>query len=137
MPEINHISWEPKFSVNIDEIDIQHRKLFDVTNQMIDIYKSNSKGRLKIIEELVEYANVHFRTEKTIMINSQYPDFEEHLRDHDRFIDKVGIFLQGLKKQEESLSQDIVTFLIDWIYNHTTTSDLKIGEHVLKSGSLK
>ena len=137
MPEINHINWEPKFSTHIEEIDIQHRKLFDVTNQMVDIYKGNSKGRLKIIQELVDYANVHFRTEKTIMINSKYPAIEEHLHEHDLFIDKVSIFLKGLKKQEESLSKDMVTFLIDWICNHTTSSDLKIGEHILKSGSLK
>jgi len=133
MWEINYIQWEPKFSTHIDEIDTQHRMLFDITNQMVAIFKSNSKGRLKIIQELVEYANFHFRTEKTIMINSKYPAIEEHLRDHDKFIDKVAIFLQDLKKQEEGLSQDMVTFLIDWLYTHTTSSDLKIGEHVMKS----
>lgn len=138
--KFNHISWEPTFTVHIEEIDSQHRKLFDISNQIIDIYNT-SEGDFnkcyKVIEDLFEYLSVHFHAEQMIFMKSRYPDFREHLREHDEFIDKVGEFIQSYKKKEENLSLNVVSFLTDWIYSHTTSSDLAYAKHLQKSGYLK
>jgi hemerythrin len=137
MDKFKHITWDPKFTVHIEEIDAQHRNLFDIANQLIDIYESNSNECHKIIEKLVEYISIHFHTEQKIMMKSNYPAFNQHVREHDKFIDKVGEFLQSYRKMEENLSANVITFLSEWIYSHTTSLDLKYAEHLLKSGYLK
>jgi hemerythrin len=137
MEKFNHISWEPKFTVHIEEIDAQHRKLFDITNQMIDIYESDSDKCYKVIEDLVEYLSVHFHAEQIILMKSRYPAFKQHVQEHDEFIERVSVFMECYKKKEENLLLNVVTFLTDWIYTHTTSSDLKYAEHLLKSGYLK
>ena len=134
MRKIKHIHWESKFSVHVDEIDAQHQKLYDITNRMVDIYNNNPEDCLNIIHELVEYAVIHFRTEERILIKCEYSAYEEQFRAHEKFYDKVDVLLRDLKNHKEGLSLDIVTFLIDWIYTHTTSMDLKIGEHVLICG---
>jgi hemerythrin-like metal-binding protein len=70
-------------------------------------------------------------------MKSNYPAFKQHVREHNNFIDKVGEFLQSYRKKEENLSEKVIAFLTEWIYSHTTSSDLKYAEHLVKSGYLK
>lgn len=35
--QAEHIVWDPKFSIHIDEIDARHRELFATVNELIDL----------------------------------------------------------------------------------------------------
>jgi len=138
--KFDHIYWEPKFTVHVEELNTQHRKLFDITNQIIDIYNTHDSDFdkcNKVIEDLFEYSSAHFHAEQMIMMKSGYPACQQHFHAHYEFLDKLGDFIQSYKQQEENLSLNIVTFLSDWLYTHTTSIDLAYGKYLLKSGYLK
>jgi len=137
MGVFNHINWEPKFSVHVEEIDAQHRQLFAIANEIMDIYEKDSADCYRIIEGLVEYVSVHFLTEQKVMMKTNYPDIKNHLQQHDIFTEKIVEILRIYKEKERKVSLDIVTFLTDWIYEHTISMDLKYAEHLLKRGYKK
>ncbi len=67
------------------------------------------------------------------MMKSNYPFFQAHLKEHENFTDKVKGFLRGCKDDREGLTLEMLTFLRDWIFSHTTKLDIKFGEHLQKS----
>ena len=94
------IDWKPNLSVNIEQIDGEHKKLVDMINGLHDAMKSGkSKERLGwLLNELVGYAGVHFGTEETLMDRYAYPSTLLHKLEHKKFVGQVGEF----KKQFDS-----------------------------------
>ncbi len=114
-------------------IDSQHKKLFDITNTLIDQYESDPAGCYAPLQELFDYLSKHFHFEQVAMMKSNYPGFQKYLAEHKDFSDKVLGFVQGCKNRKVNLTEDILSFLSGWIITHTTGIDLKLGEHLLKS----
>jgi hypothetical protein len=46
MEKLSRIEWLPLYSVNNEEIDAQHRKLFDITNHLMDLFERDAGDRL-------------------------------------------------------------------------------------------
>lgn len=133
MTKMPYIKWEPHNSVHVNILDEQHRKLFDIVNDLIDEMDSGSKNLLPIIRNLVNYSRVHFHQENMVMMDSNYPGFLKHSREHDRFIEKVEEFLNACKEKDANLERNMVIFLKDWIYTHTTKLDMQYADHLLNN----
>ena len=57
--------WKDNFSVNIEEMDIQHKMFFEYLNQMFDaLQRSDKEENLEhMFDNLTEYADHHFKDE--------------------------------------------------------------------------
>jgi len=130
MNKISYIKWEPKYSVHVDVLDEQHRKLFDIVNDLIDEIEMGSNHLLPVIRDLVEYLSVHFKQESIVMMESNYPGFMQHSREHREFTDKVQAFLQEYENEDAELGLKMIVFLKEWIFNHTTRLDVEYGHHL-------
>lgn len=137
MHKFNHIYWDPKFTVHNESIDRQHQELFRITNNLIDEYEKGSMQCYDTIKELVDYLWEHFRVEQQLMMELNYPSFTTHMEQHKKFMDQVESFLQDHRNGAENLSQNLISFLVNWVSTHTTTLDLQYGEYWLKSQSRK
>ena len=131
MAKMSYIKWEPHNSVHVAILDEQHRKLFDLVNDLIDEIESGSKHLLPIIRDLVRYLRVHFHQENIVMMDSNYPGFLKHSKEHDRFIEKVEEFLNACKEENTDLEINMIAFLKEWIYTHTTKLDLQYADHLI------
>jgi hemerythrin-like metal-binding protein len=130
MNKISYIKWEPKYSVGVEILDEQHRKLFDIVNDLIDEIEMGSKNILPIIGDLVAYISVHFKQESIVMMESNYPGFMKHSQEHRHFTEKVQDFLQDYEQGNEELGLKMIVFLKEWIFNHTTRLDLEYAHHL-------
>jgi len=121
------IVWKPEFSVNIEVIDDQHKKLVNTINILYDAM-SEGKGctvLAEIFNNLAEYTTVHFATEEDFMVRFSYPDYAEHASAHSICVAKVSDFQKRFDKGEVSLSIELVTFLVNWLHNHLLEMDQK------------
>jgi len=132
MGKMEHITWVPAYSVGIEILDAQHRKLFDITNRVIDVYESGSMELLPAIRELVDYLSIHFQSEHTVMMDMNYPHFILHSREHRRFTDSVEEFLKDYQEDNQDLAFKMAMFLKDWIHDHTSLLDVQYGEYLQK-----
>lgn len=133
MEKMERIVWIPAYSVGVDILDAQHRKLFDITNRVIDLYESGSTELLPAIRELVDYLAVHFQSEHTVMMDMHYPHFDLHSREHRRFTEKVEEFLKDYQEGNQDLTFKMAIFLKDWISDHTAILDIQYGEYLTKT----
>lgn len=135
MNKIPRIHWNPIYSVHVDRLDNQHRKIFDIANHLIDVFESGSDDFLSVINELVDYVTVHFHDEQVVMMNAKFPGLSIQTREHDQFIEKVEGFLKDYDEGNKDLGFKMVVFLRDWINNHTTKMDMEYAKYLLKNSA--
>lgn len=132
MIKFNRIYWDSRYTVHADAIDKQHRKLFDIVNELIDKYENGDKRCYDIVEQLVDFLTEHFRAERRLMLEMNYPAFAEHMRQHDNFMNKMEELIK-IYRSGEDITSDMLAFLGNWIFTHTTNIDVKYGEYLLKT----
>jgi len=130
MNKISYIKWEPKYSVHVEILDEQHRKLFDIVNDLVDEVEMGSNQLLPIISDLIDYLSVHFKQESIVMMESNYPGFTKHSREHRDFTEKMKAFLQDYEQGDTELGLKMIVFLKEWIFNHTTRLDIEYAHHL-------
>jgi hemerythrin-like metal-binding protein len=122
-----YIPWEDKYSVNIEEIDEEHKQLVHMINEL---YSAMETGRGKevlslILDKLIDYVKTHFTAENILMEEISYPGREEHKKEHSNFIKKVLGFQKSFKEGKYGLSVEVIFYLKEWLMTHIMESDKK------------
>ena len=130
------IEWNDNLSVNIAEIDKQHRRLVDMINELNDAMKLGKGNAVlgKIINGLIDYTATHFGTEEKYFKTFGYPDAESHKKEHADFVSKVSEFKSGFNKGKLSVSVEVMRFLSQWLQNHIKVIDKKYGPFLNEKG---
>lgn len=133
MKELSRIQWEPKYSVNVEELDVQHRSLFDILNHVVDNYESATNDLLPVIDDLVKYLSYHFHQELMVMKNASYPNFFSHSQEHQKFTEQILEFIKSYKTGNTKLTSEMLSFLSSWIRDHTLKVDKQYGDYLAKN----
>lgn len=130
------IEWSDEMSVNIKRIDEQHKKLIDLLNSlfiaMLDGLAQNVID--KIVSELINYADYHFKTEEYYFEEHNYPGFHSHKIQHSYYKDEILNFKQELLKGKTTVPMDVFNFLKDWLTDHILKSDQKYSKYLNDKG---
>lgn len=121
------IAWSDKYSVGMQIIDTQHKKLFELINQLYEaMTQGKSKDVLgKILKELIDYAAYHFKTEEDLFRKYSYGDKVNHVKTHEDLKQKVLDFNNKFNSGQTNISIEILNFLKDWIDKHILLIDKK------------
>ncbi|QQS35452.1 MAG: bacteriohemerythrin [Ignavibacteriales bacterium] len=131
------ITWSEKYSVNIQSIDTQHKKLAELVNQL---HSALAEGKAKevlskILSELVSYTKTHFAYEEKLLQQEKFPGYLAHKMEHDSLTQKVLSFQKEFQAGKSAFSVELMNFLKDWLINHIVGSDKKYTQH-LKSKNI-
>ena len=89
--------WDDAYSLGIEEIDTQHKHLFEIANRIFTL-KSSSKVKediRDILYELSDYVKEHFKDEEDYMSSINFPYLEDHKQEHQKIIGIVGSILDN------------------------------------------
>ncbi len=121
--------------IGMESIDEQHRGLFEIINRTHDLlledYREDKYDQIKsLIKELEEYADTHFEHEEAYMRQIDHPELKIQEEQHNHFRMKVNELevasLDGDGRQDEVID-DILRYLVKWLYKHIIGSDMLIG----------
>ena len=120
-------TWYKKYSVNNEELDNHHKKLFNLINSLYDncMGKESTHCLEPIIEELVSYSNYHFTAEEQYMKNTGYKDIDKQIFEHRAFTDRALHLQQVVNKDDFELSKELIVFLGNWLLHHVMEEDKK------------
>lgn len=135
MTTISHLQWAPTISVHVDSIDNQHKKLFEITNNLIDIFENGQGDFMSVLTELVDYTTVHFHDEQIVLMNEKYPSFVEHVGEHEKFIEQISEFLELYDHGNKELGFKMVLFLKDWLAYHVSKVDMQYAAFLADKAS--
>ena len=121
------IDWKDSYSVQIKEIDDQHKVLVDLINELhASMKERKSKDVLKgILDKLADYTIYHFGTEENYFEQFNYSDTVAHVDMHFAFVKKITDFIIGFDAGKMFLSMELMDFLNDWLISHICTEDPK------------
>ena len=128
------IKWDDNYLIGCDDVDAQHKQIFDHVNSLIKscIDGSDTAKVKETLDFLVNYAVHHFDDEEALQIKCHFPEYLLHKKLHDDFkitvIDLVKRFNE--KGSSSELSTDINQIVKTWLHNHIISEDKKIGIHI-------
>ena len=130
------IEWDENLSVKIDSIDEQHKVLVDMINDFYEKIRTKAANELisELIKKMKNYTVVHFATEERYFKQYNYPDFENHKREHQDFVDKVVDLEKRFNSGKIVLSFEITNFLKEWLINHIQGTDMKYTNFLIQKG---
>ncbi len=130
------ITWSDALSVQVREIDDQHKRLVQLINSLHDAMKAGQgkEALEKTLQELANYAVYHFRTEENYMQQFSYAGYASHKLKHDAFVKKVTAFQADYVAGKLGLSIELMNFLRDWVTTHIRETDRNYTGTFLRHG---
>jgi hemerythrin len=125
-------TWQPAFSVGHEVIDRQHRRLFALSNELLNaIMQKQSKADTELMmDELVIDIEEHFASEEEIMTAAGYPLSEAHRDIHTDLLLRIKSlrdrFQAGLLPAQELIG--FITY--DVINQHIANEDLRFADTI-------
>ncbi len=121
------IQWTEAMSVGHADLDRDHQRLIGILNHLgINIELGNRSIVEFILDDLADYAQVHFQREERHLEELGFPELERHRSIHQsithRIEDAKWKYFQGLSP---SLEGELLTFLTAWLNHHILVEDMK------------
>ena len=128
------VEWSGKYVIGIDIFDDQHKKLFDLINNLEkSVREGNSRAVIgNTLSELVQYTVTHFSHEERVLLEYGYPDYEYHLQEHNDLLGQVREFKNNIDAGKSVMTMELMGFMVNWLTNHINQTDRKYV-HFLKS----
>ncbi len=130
------VEWKDDYSVGIDSIDQQHKKLLNLINQLqtaVD-YSTGDQFEREALDELVDYTKTHFTYEEGLMRDNDYPDFEPHKAQHEKMFKKVEEVLAEYEQDHDTAMANAAEYLKDWLINHINGTDKEYSSYLIAKG---
>ncbi len=134
------IDWDESFSVNIEEIDEQHKKWIAMINDLHDSLLKDDNNEInhtavKTMESMKEYVRDHFMYEEDYMRIINYPDLADHQNIHCKFYEQFSRYYDDMKSNKILLNTEIMKTLINWLKSHILEEDSKYSIFAQKGDS--
>lgn len=130
-PKLNLAGFTEEYVMDIPEIDEQHKAFFDLLDRIgqaaPDLYKvlddDEVDGVVDVLDELRNYAMLHFRTEEAYMKEVDFPDLSKQKKAHNRFITDLIRLEAELLNGSAMPAITIRNFMHDWYRDHIMSMD--------------
>ena len=124
--------WDNSLSVQVQEIDDDHRKLVDLFNILNhSVAEGDSTDYINaVLEELICCTVWHFRHEERLMLKYAYNGLVEHRTEHQELIDSAKALQQKLLQEGKAISSENVEFLEYWLTGHILGADMELGSYL-------
>jgi hemerythrin len=123
--------WENKYSVGVPSLDAQHKRFFEITNDILNIADNKSSPVLKkdltlLLIELGKYALNHLSYEENCINRYKCPGYESHTLIHDTYRKKIEVYLHSMRNKDTDikvLAKEAAEFSRDWLSSHILNKD--------------
>lgn len=127
MNKPQYINWSKKFSIGNENVDNDHKKLFEIHNDLVDLVSENCSRKefARILSEMTDYVLNHFKKEEAYMRELNFPDYDEHRKRHDEYSYQVAMYNYQLSGPNPPEPIKIIAFIKNWWTNHIVTFDME------------
>lgn len=121
--------WNDDMKIGLPQIDRQHKKLHELLLRCLNIENTskNNASIKKILDELLEYTQYHFRDEEIIMDACGYPFLENHHEVHEMLVKQVKKQIKQFEQGDFSI-KSLLLLLKEWFVEHNMGMDRAVAE---------
>jgi len=128
--------WNSTYETGITRIDIQHKVIVRILNELYDIIiGNNEEDRIsEIIKELVQYTEYHFSEEEKMFDKYGYVNENEHKKEHQKFVKEIHLVISQMNTDKGMLAIELMNFLKDWLTEHILDTDQEYVKYFKEQG---
>jgi hemerythrin len=125
------IEWKDEFSVGVASVDLEHRDLITLINDLHDLTgeDAGTYAILTMLGEIFAQISAHFALEERWMREARYPQYGEHKDDHESLLDELRDIMDRVEDDGGYDSDALSKELGDWFTNHFRTHDALLHRH--------
>ncbi len=130
MPTLN---WSEEYSINVAEIDEQHKELLERVNAIHKAVKAqiDVEELLQLLSGLLDYTRFHFETEERLM-DEHGLSAKNHREEHQVLLTHLSDLVASASQGRYPVFYADYDVSDDWFLAHILQSDKKLGEHLNK-----
>lgn len=137
------IQWSIKYSVGVDFVDDQHKRIFEYVDKAEVYFKAYKAGLAvskddvrNLINELKEYTIRHFNDEEMLMKRANYPQLSRHQEIHRKLIASLGMLEKKFDEHGLGILEPLAEFLTKWLTEHIAGVDRKYAPYIGKRAAI-
>ncbi|CCQ75157.1 bacteriohemerythrin [Magnetospira sp. QH-2] len=121
--------WLDEYSIGIDSMDDQHKKLFDLANVVADSLDSDH-DTLEAIQAMVAYTEHHFEIEEALLRTHRYEALDRHAQVHRYLVSDVKRIAERIQSGETIVRGEFRSFFLSWMVYHILMEDRKYARAI-------
>jgi hemerythrin-like metal-binding protein len=124
--------WDKTLSVDVPEIDEDHRRLVDLFNLLNhSVVEGDAPDYIEaVMDELISCTAWHFKHEERLMLKYGYEGLLEHKSEHEELIASATALQQKLLQESKPVLSDDIQFLEHWLTGHILGADRDLGAYL-------
>ena len=130
------LEWKDEYSVGIDSIDQDHKKLINLINQLQTAinFSTGEEFEREALDAALDYTKHHFAFEEKMLSDNGYPEYDAHKAEHQKMIDKVDQLMTNYSSVPHDTLLDAHAFLKNWLIHHINGTDQKYSAFICDKG---
>ncbi|MDR0656887.1 MAG: bacteriohemerythrin [Treponema sp.] len=135
----NFLQWRSEYSVGIPEIDKQHQEIMALITDLLKLCREdNNDGKqqsfINLVLIITEHFQRHFEAEEKLMLEKNYPHYENHKKRHDQLLENIKKMTEKIINGKQQMSLlNIVIFLREWFVENIYGLDKDLGDYLNKN----
>ncbi len=119
------MEWSDNFSVNLAQIDEQHKKLVEILNDLQEVMKQGKGNDItdNVLSELVQNVATHFAAEEKLMKEHADMEYIKHKLEYYELTKQALHLQKQLQEDKPALNIELLEFLKDSLSNHILGTD--------------
>lgn len=130
------LDWSERYSVYIEHLDEQHRYLFDLINRFHELAsgRQDRNKMYELLDRFIEYSVEHFGAEEELFAKYNYPEIENHKKEHERFRREISDLKEQALEDKNLLCVDVLDYLCGWVIKHVAGLDRRYSDFLNQRG---
>ena len=126
------IIWDKSLSVDVEEVDEDHRRLVEVFNILSHaVVEGDSTEYIEaVLDELLSCTVWHFKHEERLMLKHGYDGLTEHKTEHQDLVDSARELQQKFLQEGRQLTGEDIEYLEHWLTGHILAADMAMGAYL-------
>ncbi|MCM8857789.1 MAG: bacteriohemerythrin [Candidatus Thiodiazotropha sp.] len=131
---VKDLVWSNTLSVEVDEIDEDHRRLVDLFNILNHAVADGESADYQeaVLEELISCTVWHFKHEERLMLKYAYEELAAHKTEHQDLIESAKALQQQFLQADKRIANKDIEFLEHWLTEHILVADMRLGAYLIE-----
>ena len=125
---------QPPDKLDLSSIDNEHRIQIGLLNALYDaVNNKNPASEVnQILNQLTTYSELHFMSEELLMRMYAYPDYDDHVHDHEAMTEFLNDIMKTVTAGQDSLALKTASDMRQFLVSHISTRDEALSEYLTK-----
>jgi len=128
---MSYFSWNQEYELGITKLDSQNKKLIYILDKFYnELSNEEVTTRMKaLLKVTIDYTKQHFKEEEKLMLETQYPYYNDQKKEHELEEMKLHDFQYNIACEGCNPSKNVITEMKFWLEKHMLNDDQKFAAY--------